>query len=134
MNVCVEIHDGPLGAPVAFGAEGVGALVCFEGLVRPTESEEPIAALDYQVYSPMAEQMLEALGRELIERYRLLAIATEHSRGRVPVGACSFRLRIASRHRREALAAMEEFIDRLKQEVPIWKKAVPVTAPAEVMP
>jgi molybdopterin synthase catalytic subunit len=41
-------------------------------------------------------------------------------------GQCSFRLQVASAHRAEALAAMTEFIDRLKRDVPIWKSPVPV--------
>jgi molybdopterin synthase catalytic subunit len=65
--------------------------------------------------------MLEKIGRELFERHKLLGINIEHSRGRVAVGAISYRLRIASRHRKEGIAALDEFTDRLKKDVPIWK-------------
>ena len=46
-----------------------------------------------------------------------------HSVGWVPVGECSFRLEVAAPHRQEAMLAMGEFINRLKQDVPIWKQA-----------
>jgi molybdopterin synthase catalytic subunit len=51
-------------------------------------------------------------------------MCVEHSRGRVAAGECSFRLRVAASHRPEALRAVEEFIDRMKRDVPIWKTPV----------
>jgi molybdopterin synthase catalytic subunit len=59
-----------------------------------------------------------------MHRHGLVAILVEHSKGFVPVGQCSFRLLVAGTHRRESLAAMSEFIDRMKRDVPIWKKGV----------
>ena len=101
-----------------------GALVVFEGIVLPREDGRPITALDYEAYQPMAATQLRRLGEEMVRRHGLLGLSVEHSRGRIRVGECSFRLRIASRHRPEALRATEQFIDRLKRDVPIWKTAV----------
>ena len=123
--VTVDVIDGPL--PVASTmapVENAGALVCFEGIVRPLEDGRRIAALDYEAYQPMAGAQLQRLAERVLHRHGLLAVRVEHSRGRVPAGACSFRLRIASRHRPEALRAAEEFIDTMKRDVPIWKTAV----------
>lgn len=131
MSVCVSITDGPLppasGASCDAGPRGTGAAVAFEGIVRPTEAGEPLAALVYEAYEPMASRQLAALAQEMLDRHGLLEIRVEHSRGRVPAGARSFRLTIHARHRREALAAMGEFIDRMKRDVPIWKHAEPAT-------
>ena len=129
----MHIADGPLG-PGTTGAAafpGAGAVVTFEGIVRELEGQGRVSALDYQVYEPMATGMLESIARDLIARRRLAGIHTEHSRGRVPVGACSFRLVVGAPHRKEAIEAMDEFIDRLKRDVPIWKTAVWAEAPAE---
>jgi len=126
-NVKVELHDGPLPAvaPVC-SCEEAGAVLSFEGRVRPLEDGAPIVALDYEVYEPMARQMLRQIGEELADRHKLSTLCVEHSTGRVGVSQCSVRLQISSPHRQEALTAMIEFIDRLKQDVPIWK--TPVTA------
>jgi molybdopterin synthase catalytic subunit len=125
MSVEVSITDGPLPAwTPAPGLEGAGAFLLFEGLVREREGDGRVTALDYQAYEPMAQSMLAQIGADIRERFGLSAVRIEHSRGRVPVGACSFRLVIQSPHRREALRAMDEFIDRLKQDVPIWKRPV----------
>ncbi len=88
------------------------------------ENGRTIRGLSYEAYEPMARDMLVTIGEELVRRYSLVALCAEHSKGLVLVGECSFRLQVAGRHRQESLAAMSEFIDRLKQDVPIWKRAV----------
>ncbi len=122
-GVC--FYEGPLPAAARpLDCDGAGAVVSFEGRVRPLERGRTIAALDYEIYEPMARQMLAQLAEELVARFGLLALCVEHSYGRVEVDQCSFRLQVAAAHRQEALAAMACFIDRLKQDLPIWKTAV----------
>lgn len=125
MNADVFIIDGSLAEPrvQALTAEA-GAVLHFEGVVRPTEDDRVIAGLTYQTYDPMAERQLRQLAYQAIERFGLLAVAAEHSRGFVPAGGCSFRLRVAAAHRKAALAAMDWFIDQMKRDVPIWKSPV----------
>jgi molybdopterin synthase catalytic subunit len=124
MSIEVTIIDGPLPPAPPVRHESAGGIVLFEGVVRPTEDGRTIAALEYTAYEPMAQKMITAIADDLIKRHGVLAIKVEHSRGRVAVGECSFRLTVAGRHRKEALAAADEFIDRLKVDVPIWKKAL----------
>src|SRR4051794_33203437 len=103
MNVSVSILEGPLPASPSPGGddaarpgEGVGAWLVFEGLVRGREGDRAINALEYQTYEPMAQQMLARLGREVGEKFGLHALHVQHSRGRVGVGECSFRLSVAA--------------------------------------
>jgi len=129
MTVRIHISDGPLPAHPEPRNESIdcgaaGALVCFEGIVRELEQGHRVVALDYEVYEPMATRELQRLAEELARSAGLLALSVEHSRGRVPVGKCAFRLRVASQHRAAALHAVAAFIDRLKQDVPIWKHPV----------
>jgi molybdopterin synthase catalytic subunit len=126
ISVAVQIHNGPLpDAPPPCPREGAGAVLCFEGRVRPTEDEQSIAALEYEVYEPMAQQMLCGLAEELLRSHGLCGISVEHSRGRVEVGQCSFRLQVAAPHRQEAIEAVALFIDRMKADIPIWKTPIP---------
>ena len=124
MSLTIAITDGPLGPAPAWQPDRAGAILAFEGIVRAKEGEGTITALDYRAYEPMAQTMLDEIGRDLMTQHGLIAMHIHHSRGRVPVGQCSFRLLIAAVHRKEAIAAMDEFIDRLKKDVPIWKQAV----------
>ncbi len=125
MNVQVQITDGPLlAAPPEFSSDGAGAIVRFDGIVRPMEGDRPIVALEYQAYQPMASDILRTLAADAVQRFGLLGVCVEHGSGRIMVGQCSFRLRIAGEHRAEALNAMRWFIGVMKQDAPIWKKAV----------
>ncbi len=130
MNLQTIIQDGALGPAAMWRVEGAGALVCFEGIVRPIEAEQPIAGLRYETYDPMAERELQQLAAQAIRDFGLLDVRVEHSRGFVANGDCSFRLRLAAVHRQEALAAMDWFIDRMKRDVPIWKRPVLVADPS----
>ncbi len=124
MSITISITDGPLGPAPAWPIDRAGAILSFEGIVREREGDGTISALDYQTYEPMAQTMLEEIARDLIQRHGLIAMLIQHSRGRVGVGERSFRLLVAAPHRKEALAALDEFIDHLKRDVPIWKKPV----------
>ena len=124
MNIKAHIVDGPLPTGGVWRPVGAGAVMCFEGVVRPVEDGRELVSLAYEVYEPMASRQLRNLAQALAASHTLTAVIVEHSRGVVPVGRCSFRLRIASTHRKEALEAMDLFIDRLKRDVPIWKQPV----------
>ena len=124
MSVTVVIIEGPLIVLPQWAPGRAGARLEFEGIVREQEGDGTVSSLQYEAYEPMAQTQLEQLGKELVSRHGLIGMYIEHSKGIVPVGLCSFRLRIAAKHRKEALAAMDEFIDRLKRDIPIWKKPV----------
>lgn len=139
MEITVRLVEGEIGGwNAAFRAgapescvpeSGVcetGAVVTFDGRVRGSEVGRILLALDYEAYEPMASRELEKLARGLAAKHtagkaRIQAVRVWHSVGRVPVGGCSFRLEVASVHRKEALAFMDEFIDEMKKQVPLWK-------------
>ncbi|MCC5785703.1 MAG: molybdenum cofactor biosynthesis protein MoaE [Phycisphaerales bacterium] len=120
----VVLSEGPLGPEDAVRAPGAGAIVAFEGVIRPTEEGREIAAIEYEAYRPMAENQLESLARAAADRFGLAGVFVRHSVGVVPVGECSFRLVVASAHRAPALEGMAWFIDTMKRDVPIWKRPV----------
>lgn len=120
-TVAVRLTDGPLAAARPWGPTGAGAVLTFEGVVRPCEGERPLVALIYEDYEPMSSRELMKLAREVAARHELLALELEHSRGRVAAGETSFRLRVAAAHRKPAIVALDELIDRMKAEVPLWK-------------
>jgi len=130
MSVLISISQGPLSSErllasySASAAHAVGATVVFEGIVRANEQGRTIRALSYEAYEPMATNSLTQLANDILSKHTLIAITVEHSRGEVAAGERSFRLAIDSAHRKEALAAMDEFIDRMKRDVPIWKTAI----------
>jgi molybdopterin synthase catalytic subunit len=117
-----ELIEGPLGASAASPvANGAGAALVFEGIVRGKENDRPLAALVYEAYEPMTTRVLAQIAAAAGERFGLSSIAVHHSVGRVAVGECSFRLALTSPHRKESLAAAAWFIDEMKRTAPLWK-------------
>ena len=121
LAVEVLIMQGELPPACPWRRDGAGALVVFDGVVRPTENDQAIAGLSYEAYQPLTSQMLDELGRSIVAAHGLIALRAEHSVGFVANHGVSFRLYIASAHRKEALAAMDQFIDQMKAKVPLWK-------------
>ena len=100
---------------------GYGAMLEFLGVVRPSEQGKSIAAIDYEAYPAMAQKQGMKLVSEIAAKHKLLALHVIHRIGIVPCGEISLRVRVWSSHRGEGFAACSELIERLKQDIPIWK-------------
>lgn len=124
MFVDIQMVEGPVGCEARLYPPEAGAVLAFEDIVRPVQDGRRLSALCYVTYEPLAMRELTRLARELMDRHTLVGFRVRHSVGTVEAGHTSLWLEIACRNRREALDAVEEFIERLKSEVPIWR--VPV--------
>lgn len=124
MEIQVQLTDQPIPASLPPPAHQgtVGAWTEFRGLVRTEENRRPIIALDYQAYREMAERELRRLLAELAAQHPCLSAHVIHRVGVVPVGEAAIYVGIASAHRAEGFAMLAVFMDRLKQDVPIWKR------------
>jgi molybdopterin synthase catalytic subunit len=100
---------------------GIGALVRFEGRVRPEENGVLIDALIYEAYTPMAQNQMQSILEELARVWPCVQARVRHRTGLVPVGDAAIIIEVFSKHRAEAFALASAFMDRLKQDVPIWK-------------
>jgi molybdopterin synthase catalytic subunit len=98
-----------------------GAVATFAGRVRGEEAGRVVAALEYEAYAPMAERLTREIVEDLGRRHPCLFVRVTHRLGVVPVGETAIEVLVAAAHRAEAFAVLAEFMDRLKQEVPIWK-------------
>jgi molybdopterin synthase catalytic subunit len=103
-------------------AGAAGALVEFQGVVRGEEDQRLIAALEYEAYSPMAEMVMREIVDDLGQQHPCLFVGVTHRVGLVPTGEAAIHMLAAAEHRTEALAMVTAFMDRLKQDVPIWKR------------
>lgn len=131
MECLVNIIDGPIPeqAPVHFGGGGAGAVVQFHGIVRPEESGRRITALEYEAYPAMAEAEIRRILGDLATRWPCLAVRVDHRIGVVPVGGVAIAVTVAARHRAGAFGLLAQFMDRLKEDVPIWKRRALVALP-----
>lgn len=103
-------------------ATSLGAWVEFRGVVRGQEDGQLIAALEYEAYSPMAEREMRRIMEEIAATRPCLFAKVIHRVGIVPVGEAAIYVSVAGTHRAEAFALLTQFMDHLKQDVPIWKR------------
>lgn len=99
-----------------------GAVVVFLGSVR---ADEGVAALDYEVYVPMAEKVLAELADRAKKTFGVLEVSVVHRLGRVPLGGDSVVIAASAAHRRQAFDACAWIMDEVKHIVPIWKSEPP---------
>ncbi len=97
-----------------------GAVVLFSGNVRNHHQGRTVEAITYTAYEAMAQQRLERIVEELSTD--TVTVAIHHRIGRLEVGESSVVIATASPHREEAYAASRQALERLKAEVPIWKR------------
>jgi molybdopterin converting factor subunit 1 len=95
-----------------------GAVVTFQGVTREVER------LEYEAYAEMAERKISEIVTAAVEGHGLCAAAAEHRVGDVPLSEPSVAVAASAAHRGEAFAGAREIIDRIKSEVPIWKREV----------
>lgn len=104
-----------------FRNPGSGAVVLFSGEVRDNNKGRPVTHLEYEAYEPMAEKMIGEIVDEAISRFRLNQAVCVHRLGRVEISGCAVVVITGAGHRKEAYDANRYIIDRVKNEVPIWK-------------
>jgi len=100
-----------------------GAVMSFSGTVRNHHLSRRVNKLAYEAYIPMAmgelERVVEAVKRKWPE---IRGVQIIHRFGEMQVGESSIFLTVAAPHRAEAFEALRHLIDRIKRDVPIWKK------------
>ena len=102
--------------------EGQGGVVTFTGVVRARTRGRAVVRLSYEAYAPMAEKKLAEIGAEAERAWPGARLAIVHRVGELFPGDLAVVIAASAPHRKEAFRACEHAIDRLKEDVPIWKK------------
>ncbi|HET9554760.1 MAG TPA: molybdopterin converting factor subunit 1 [Anaeromyxobacteraceae bacterium] len=121
-----RVTDAPLSLDevvAAVSGPGRGGVVTFTGAVRGDTRGRKVVRLEYEAYGPMAERKLAQIGGEVGAEHGC-AVAVVHRVGVLAPGEAAVVIACAAPHRTPAFRACEAVIERLKQEVPIWKREV----------
>lgn len=123
----VRLTDDPLD-PAAVErlvrADDRGAVLCFVGLVRDHTADHRVERLEYEAYRPMAVKVFEAIRGEVDDRWPGTHIAIHHRLGALMVGEVAVVIAASAPHRAETFDACRYAIERMKADVPIFKKEV----------
>ena len=106
-----------------------GAIATFTGRVREVDGpdDDPTEHLEFEKYDGVAAERLEAIRGDLLDREGIYEVALHHKTGVVEAGEDIVFVVILAGHRAEAFRAVEDGINRLKDEVPLFKKEVTVS-------
>lgn len=123
----VALVDSPIGPSVLAAFQrsqaGAGAVGSFSGIIRADKSGvAEVTAITYSAYRGMAEKILKEMQREILQQYELLDLLIFHSLGEVKSGESSMLVAVAAKHRKAAFRALEETVERIKAEAPVWKQ------------
>jgi len=110
----------PAAVDAAVAGPEHGAVVVFTGVVRDHDGGRSVSALEYQAH-PDAERFLRQCCEQVSERTGL-PVAAVHRVGQLTIGDLALVAAVAAPHRAEAFAACAELVERIKADVPIWKR------------
>ena len=103
----------------------IGGHSIFLGQVRADEIDgKKVAAIEYTAYEQMALEKMHEIRESVFEKYPLTCMHVYHSLGTVAVGEICLFVFTSSAHRKAAIDACEETVERLKAELPVWGKEI----------
>lgn len=99
-----------------------GAVVTFDGRVRNHNDGQAVSHLEYQAYPALAISTGQKILEEEVTRHGILKARAVHRTGPLSIGDAAVWVGVASAHRGPAFDAARAIMERLKYELPIWKK------------
>ena len=123
--VLVRLSAEPLAVDdaLSFIADpGAGGTCVFVGTVRDRSDAGDVTGLHYEAWDDLATERLGAIAAEMLDRWPIRRVAILHRTGDLAIGDASVVVACSAPHRAEAFAACRHGIERLKEDVPIWKK------------
>ena len=99
-----------------------GAVVTFDGRVRNHNAGQAVSHLEYQAYPALAITTGQRILEEEAARHGLLGVVAAHRTGPLAIGDVAVWVGVAAAHRGPAFDAARAIMERLKYELPIWKK------------
>jgi molybdopterin synthase catalytic subunit len=104
---------------------GIGGHSIFLGQVRKDViGEQTVAAIEYTAYTEMAEEKFHEIREAIFDKYPLTCMHIYHSLGVVPAGEICLFVFTSAAHRKEAIDACSEIVERIKKEAPVWGKEI----------
>ena len=94
-----------------------GAILTFTGIVRGDA-----LALEFDIYDGVAQRRIASIVRDLTQTEGIVDVRIHHKSGRIERGEDIVHIVVAAAHRQEGFKVLRDAIERLKKEVPIWKK------------
>jgi len=119
-----ELREEPLSVDelrAAVSDPAAGGIALFAGTVRDTDHGHQVTRLSYSAH-PSAATEMRRVAEKVAADFEVHALAAVHRTGDLEIGDLAVVVAVSCAHRGEAFEACRALIDRLKHEVPIWKR------------
>ncbi|MEO6230027.1 MAG: molybdenum cofactor biosynthesis protein MoaE [Ferruginibacter sp.] len=101
----------------------IGGHSIFLGQVRADIIDgKTVSAIEYTCFEEMALQKMHEIREAIFEKYPLTCMHVYHSLGKIAAGDICLFVFTSAPHRKAAIDACEETVERLKAELPVWGK------------
>ncbi len=124
-RLLVRITADPVSAGEAldFVADrAAGGSCVFLGTVRDHSGSGQVTGLTYEAWDELATRRLSEIADEMFDKWPVRKVVLLHRTGDLAVGEVSVVVACSAPHRSQAFEACRHGIERLKGDVPIWKK------------
>jgi len=103
----------------------IGGHSIFLGQIREDSiNDKKVWSIEFTAYQEMALEKSLEIREEIITKYGLTCAHIYHSLGNINVGEICLFVFTSAPHRKEAIDACDEMVDRIKKEVPLWGKEI----------
>ena len=103
----------------------IGGHSIFLGQVRGDVIDgKQVAAIEYTAHQEMALEQMAQIREDIFLKYSLTCLHVHHSLGTVNTGEICLFVFTSSAHRKAAMDACEEIVERIKAELPVWGKEI----------
>jgi len=119
-------------AIAAVESDTAGAVVSFSGVVRNHDAGKAVERLSYSAHPTAHQVMADVVARLVAEQEAApgsgdavrqpVRIWAAHRIGLLEIGDPALVCAVSAAHRGQAFAVCSELVDRIKEQVPIWKE------------
>ena len=120
-------------AIAAVESDTAGAVVSFSGVVRNHDGGKAVERLSYSAHPTAHQVMADVVARLVAEHAgessgsmgtagQPVRIWAAHRIGLLEIGDPALVCAVSAAHRGQAFAVCSELVDRIKEQVPIWKE------------
>jgi molybdopterin synthase catalytic subunit len=103
----------------------IGGHSIFLGQIRADSIDGKIVtAIEYTSYEDMALEKMQEIRELIFGKYSLTCAHVYHSLGTVQAGEICLFVFTSSAHRKAAIDACNELVERIKTELPVWGKEI----------
>ncbi|MRG77513.1 MAG: molybdopterin synthase [ANME-2 cluster archaeon] len=99
-----------------------GAIGSFTGIVREKTGDVETKSLEFESYEEETGNKIRLIETDLKACEGILDVRIHHRVGRIEAGQDILYIVVAASHRQQLFQALSDAIERVKAEVPIWKK------------